>query len=154
VEARVPAPYQGEIAAALASGARLMAEARVGELPVRLRLQRLAGEAHPSGVDGLFDVEAGANALRLGQMISLRLNRPALDGVVAVPFHAVYGGGRLYTLVDGRLRGLKVETLGGWTDRAGTERLVVRSPELRAGDRLVVTHMPNAVDGLRVEPVE
>jgi hypothetical protein len=30
----------------------------------------------------------------------------------------------------------------------------VRSPELVAGDRIVVTHMPNAIDGLRVDAIQ
>ena len=121
---------------------------------MRLRLVRLAGEAKASGVDGLFAVEGGLEQLRLGQMISLRLERPARDGIVAVPFQAVYGGDRLYTLVDGRMRGITVEPLGGWANGDGDERLLVHAPELTAGDLVVVTHMPNAVDGLRVEAVE
>jgi multidrug efflux pump subunit AcrA (membrane-fusion protein) len=154
VRARVPAPYQAEIAEALAAGEQLSATALLGDTPVRLRLERLAGEAQASGVDGLFAVEEGAELLRLGQMISLRLERPARDGIVAVPFQAVYGGDRLYALVDGRMRGLTVEPLGSWIDGDGDERLLVQAPGLAAGDRVVVTHMPNAVDGLRVEVVE
>jgi multidrug efflux pump subunit AcrA (membrane-fusion protein) len=152
VRARVPAPYQSEIAAALAAGDGLAARAPAGAAEIRLRLERLSGEAQPSGVDGLFAVEEGGDALRLGQLLELRLERPPRAGVTPVPFEAVYGGERLYKLVDGRMRGVRVEPLGGWSED-GEERLLVRSPELAAGDLVVVTHMPNAVDGLRVEAV-
>ncbi|MCG6863024.1 MAG: biotin/lipoyl-binding protein [Chromatiaceae bacterium] len=154
VRARIPAPFQAEVSGALASGTLLNAYADVGDVQIPLRLDRVAGEAQPSGVDGLFAVERDAQLLRLGQMLSLRLVLPPRSDAVALPFQAVYGGGRIYKLVDGRLRGIRVESLGGISDGNGGERLLVRSPELVAGDRIVVTHMPNAIDGLRVDAIQ
>jgi len=153
VRARIPSPFQAEIRAALASGVPLLATAFVGDAQIPLRLDRVAGEALPSGVDGLFAVQANSDLLRLGQMVSLRLARPEREDTVPVPFQAVYGGSRIYKLVDGRLHGVQVEPLGGMRDGNGNERLLVRSSELSSGDKVVVTHMPNAVDGLRVEAV-
>jgi HlyD family secretion protein len=154
VRARIPAPFQAEIGTALTSGAVLRATAKAGGVEIPLRLDRLAGEAQPSGIDGLFAVERHYNhLLRLGQMLSLRLTLPSRPNAVALPFQAVYGGGRIYKLVDGRMRGIRVESLGGMDDGNGGERLLVRSPELVAGDHVVVTHMPNAMEGLRVEAV-
>ena len=153
VRARIPAPYQAEMQAALTAGTALTASADVGGAQIPLRLDRVAGEARPSGVDGLFAVEADQDLLRMGQMISLRLARPQRADAVAVPFEAVYGGNRIYKLIDGRMRGVEVESLGGMDDGNGGERLLVRSAELTAGDQVVVTHMPNAIDGLRVEAI-
>ena len=151
LRARIPAPYQGELIAALSDQAPLEAVAQVGDEDVALHLDRLAGEADPSGVDGLFRIIGDPQLLRLGQMLTLRLRRPTRDDSVAVPFRAVYGGNRLYKLEDGRMVGVRVESLGGRVDADGAERLLVHSPELRDGDLVVVTHMPNAMDGLRVE---
>lgn len=153
VRASIPAPFQAEMVAALATGARLSATADVGGSRVPLRLARIAGEADPSGVDGLFAVEGNADLLRLGQMLTLRLARSKRADAVDLPFQAVYGDGRVYKLVDGRMRGIQVKSLGAIRDGTGEERLLVRSPELAAGDRVIVTHMPNAVDGLRVEAI-
>jgi hypothetical protein len=47
-----------------------------------------------------------------------------------------------------------VRSLGSWFTETGEERLLVQAADLAAGDRLIVTHMPNAVDGLRVETVQ
>lgn len=152
VRARIPAPYQAEIREALAAGRELRAAADMGGVRVDLRLERLAGQADPSGVDGLFSVVGDPSPLRLGQMITLRLQRLPQPDAVAVPFQAVYGGDRVYKLVGGRMVGVQVETLGGLADGDGGERLLVRSPELGRGDQVVVTHMPNALDGLRVQP--
>jgi hypothetical protein len=49
--------------------------------------------------------------------------------------------------------GINVESLGGRIGDDGKEMLLVRSPQLTAGDLIVTTHMPNAIDGLRVETV-
>lgn len=154
VRARVPAPYQAELTAALQSQGALPATAAVGEHTVALSLERLAGEASASGIDGLFQVRDDAGLLRAGQMISLRLVRPAHDGVVPVPFGSVYAGDRVYKLVEGRMQGVPVRSLGSWFTETGEERLLVQAPGLAAGDRLVLTHMPNAIDGLRVETVQ
>jgi hypothetical protein len=155
VRARIPAPYQAELLAALNERGQLPATAELGDRELELVLERIAGEAGPSGVDGLFQVTADPAALRLGQMLTLRLERPARDDVVAVPFRAVYGGGRIYKLEDGRMVGIDAETLGerrGGAD--GDERLLLRSRELHRGDLIVTTHMPNAIDGLRVETLD
>jgi hypothetical protein len=89
-------------------------------------------------------------------MLSVRLVRPARPDAVAVPFAAVYGGNRIYRIdAENRMRGVPVEVLGGALNGDGEEEdLLVRSAQLAAGDRIVVTHMPNAVDGLRVEAVQ
>lgn len=154
VRARIPAPFQAELSASLQAEGRLPATATVGERTLELSLERLAGEASASGIDGLFDIEDEEGLLRAGQMIALRLDRPPRDGVVPAPFGAVYGGDRVYTLVDGRMKGVSVRSLGSWFTETGEERLLVQAPDLAAGDRLIVTHMPNAVDGLRVEAVQ
>ncbi|WP_295881935.1 efflux RND transporter periplasmic adaptor subunit [uncultured Thiohalocapsa sp.] len=151
VRARVPAPYQAELVTALRERGELPAEAEIGKQALALTLDRIAGEAGPSGVDGLFHVAGDPAALRLGQMLTLRLERPARDAVIAVPFRAVYGGGRVYKLEAGRMVGVDVETLGERRGGDAGERLLVRSPQIQAGDLIVTTHMPNAVDGLRVE---
>jgi len=153
VRARIPAPYQDELIAALSGGEPLTARARMGGRTVDLVLERLAGEADPSGVDALFRVAGDPLALRLGQMLTLRLARPAREEAVPVPFPAVYGGDRLYVVEDGRMRGVDVEELGGSVGPDGVERLLVSSPQLSAGDLVVTTHMPNAMDGLRVEVI-
>ena len=154
VRARIPAPFQAELTASLQAAGRLPATARVGDRTLQLSLERLAGEASASGIDGLFDVEDEEGLLRAGQMIALRLDRPPQEGVVPAPFGAVYGGDRVYKLVDGRMKGVPVRSLGSWFTETGEERLLVQAADLAAGDRLIVTHMPNAVDGLRVETVQ
>jgi multidrug efflux pump subunit AcrA (membrane-fusion protein) len=153
VRARVPAPYQEELLLALADGKPLSASAQLAGRELGLSLSRIAGEADPSGVDGLFQVTKGAELLRLGQMLTLRLRRAPQPSTVPLPYASVYGGDRIYVLKDGRMRGVDVDDLGAWYGADGSERLLVRSPDLKDGDQVVITHMPNAIDGLRVEDI-
>ncbi|WP_328983662.1 efflux RND transporter periplasmic adaptor subunit [Thiorhodovibrio winogradskyi] len=53
-----------------------------------------------------------------------------------------------------RMRAVDIDMLGTRLGADGRELALVRSPELTAGDRVVITHLPNAIDGLRVEVVE
>ncbi|EIC20487.1 efflux RND transporter periplasmic adaptor subunit [Thiorhodovibrio frisius] len=179
VRARIPAPYQDEILAAMNAGKTLSASAQVAGAEVALRLGRLDGEAQASGIDGLFQVQSNADLLRIGQLLTLRLARGAQSDAVALPMAAVYGGERVYeiqtqppeTQTDGaktgdeqqaekpaeptlRMRSVDIDMLGTRRGADGRELALVRSPELTAGDRVVITHLPNAIDGLRVEVVQ
>ncbi len=153
LRARVPAPYQQELQQALSEGGELTAVIETATGGTELHLARLAGEADTNGVDALFRIRSGQPWLRSGQILSFRLQRPARDEAVAVPYPAVYGSNRVYTLRDGRMRSVPVRILGSVLDGQGEERALVQGEGLTAGASLVVTHLPNAIDGLRAEVV-
>jgi hypothetical protein len=92
----------------------------------------------------------GDNLLRLGQFLSLSLSLPKQTRVVALPFEAVYGINRIYKLVDGRMKGLTIERVGEQVLPSGKSQILVRSPALQIGDQVIVTQLPNAMDGLKV----
>ena len=150
VRARIPATYQGEIQNALELGDTLAATAEYAGRDIDLRLVRLAGTADPSGIDAYFRIESGATRLRIGNLIKIELRRPQQQQVIAVPFRAIYGNNRLFLLQQGRMRAVDVESVGQYETAQGESLLLVRSDQIQAGDRIIVTHLPNAVDGLRV----
>ena len=49
------------------------------------------------------------------------------------------------------MKGVLVERLGEVQTIDGTRRVIVRSDELEAGARVIVTQLPNASDGLKVQ---
>jgi multidrug efflux pump subunit AcrA (membrane-fusion protein) len=151
VRARVATRYQGELLAALAGGATPRATASIAGERLELPLLRLAGSSDPSGIDAFFGVPTDAG-VRLGALLELVLQRPAVDDTLAVPYQALYGNGRIYLLRDGRMAGVDVEVLGPAGD-GDASLVLVRGAGVVAGDRVVVTHLPNAIDGLPVEPV-
>lgn len=154
VRARIPVRYQAEIQTALAAGETLTAQALMAEHRVQLTLDRLAGEADPSGIDGLFRVSQGADRLRLGNLLKLHLQRPLQPDLVPIPFKAIYGNNRIYLLRQGRMQGLNVETVGQYIPADGPPALLIRSPEIQPGDKIINTHLPNAVSGLKVKVVQ
>ena len=71
-----------------------------------------------------------------------------------LPYEAIYGTDRIYRLEGERMRTLQVERVGEQRGLDGSARVLVRSPELKAGDEIVITQLPNAMDGLRVRVAE
>ena len=161
VRAKLPAPLQDEFLAALAQGRHFQATARVGAAVLNFRLARVAGAADARGLDGFFVLGSGTAPLRVGELVSLNVVRAPVAGVVSVPYGALFGGNRVYRIEGDRLKAVDVEVLG---EAAGNEvvdggqagqsaRLLVRGAALKDGERLLATHLPNAVTGLKVEVI-
>jgi HlyD family secretion protein len=155
VRAQIPSRYQGTILDALDANSQLFAQARVNDNPMRLQLDRVSGQINQDsgGIDGLFRVTRGSLLLRLGEFLTLFLNLPQQYQVVALPYEAVYGTNRIYKLIDGRMKGLTVERVGEQVFPAGKSQILVRSPELQRGDQVIITQLPNAMEGLKVRMV-
>lgn len=150
VRAKIPAPYQGEFQTAIAEQFHLEARARIAGVALILELDRLSGMADSRGIDALFRIREGSDKLRLGSSLSLHLQRLPRPNAVAIPYSAVYGSSRVYKFVEGRMQGLDVIKVGDYIDAAGSTYLLVTSPMLKRNDRIIVTHLPNAMTGLRV----
>ncbi len=152
VRAQIPTRYQDTVLEALAAGHQLQANALVNKKSVFLQLNRVSGQINPDsgGIDGLFGVMRGGKLLRLGEFLSLFLSLPKQSDVVALPFEAVYGRNHIYKLVDGRMRGVTIERLGEQVLASGKSQILVRSPKLQVGDQVIVTQLPNAIEGLKV----
>ncbi|MCP4007922.1 MAG: biotin/lipoyl-binding protein [Proteobacteria bacterium] len=157
VRGLIPARYQNELALALDGGQELVARAAnsaTEEEALKYLLVRLAGEAKPGGVDGFFQASVPATAgLSPGALITLRLKRPSQDGLYRVPPTAIYDNTRIYLLREGRLAGVLVDIVGAALFEGESIRLI-SSDEISAGDRLVLTRLPNATTGLKVEAIE
>lgn len=153
LRARIPAPFLDELEQSQDAGYPLLGFSGRDGRRIALRLVRLAGEADPSGIDALFAIEQGTAWLRSGQIVQFTLRLQPREGALAVPYSVLYGEGRAYKLVQGRMQGVQVKTLGSYVATNGNEQLLIRSDQLNKGDELVLTHLPNAIDGLRAEAV-
>ncbi len=157
VRALIPERYLPRVRAALAAGEAPRIQGELDGIPLRGRLRQLGGEvaAGSGGVSGLFALEGDTRALRQGRFLRLDMTLPPEESVVALPHEALYGADKIYRVdEDSRLRPLRVERLGEVRGEGGETRLLVRSPALRSGTRVVVTHLPNAVEGLLVRIAE
>ncbi|WP_192036983.1 HlyD family efflux transporter periplasmic adaptor subunit [Halomonas sp. YLGW01] len=165
LRARVPNRYQDEILTALREGRPL--RAREPERDLVLRLERLAGESDPAGTEAILSIATESGLVRPGSILAVLLELPPAADTLAVPYSTLYGNDTLYLINDDdRLERLSVTVLGetvpgetvmgetvmgGTLMPAGERWLLVRSPALATGQRVVTTHLPNAVDGLRVD---
>jgi RND family efflux transporter MFP subunit len=154
LRAKIPGTYAEELRDALDAGERLTAQGHHAGKPVTAVLERLAGEADARGVDALLRLDPGAD-LPLGAFVDLRLERPVASGTLALPFAALHGGDRIFAVEEGRLTGIAVERVG---ETAGTDTrpglVLVRAPALEAGMQVMVSHLPNALDSLKVETIQ
>jgi RND family efflux transporter MFP subunit len=155
VRAQVPGTLVGALREALAERTGLHATGHLEGAAVGLELDRFAGEVArgSAGLDALFRVTRGGGSLPLGRFVEITVDLPVVTGAVDLPREALYGADRIYKVVDGRMHALRVERLGVMR-RAGEseDRMLVRSPELRGGDLVVVTQLSTAMDGVRVQP--
>lgn len=152
LRAQIPAPNVAALRQVLADGGEVQGSGRSDGQVVRVVLERLAGQVEQGsgGIDGLFKVIVGRDTLALGQFVDLSVELAPLPGVAVLPATALYGMKRIYLLRDGRMAGIDV-TVVGERRNDGDSQVLVRSPSLHDGDQVIVTHLPNAIDGLRVK---
>ena len=151
LRARVPVDYAAELRRALAAGETPTAEAEYGERRIAARLERIGGEADARGIDVLLRLIDGDD-VPVGAFLAARLQRPIADGVIELPYSALHGGNRIYRIDGGRLASVAVTRVGERRD-GDDVRVLLRAPQLAAGSEVMVTHLPNAIDGLAVEPL-
>lgn len=152
LRAKLPVIHALELRAALDAGEQLRAYADFGATRLSARLERIGGEADARGVDLLLRVDRGQE-VPIGAFVNALLERPVVDGALSLPFSALHGGDRIYRIDDaGRLVSIQVERVGEHRVD-GEPRMLVRAPALDAGARVMVTHLPNAIDGLLVQVV-
>ncbi|MBB5321021.1 efflux RND transporter periplasmic adaptor subunit [Marinobacter oulmenensis] len=151
VRATVPRVFQKELTDALGRGERLIARAGNQEFV----LTRFAGLSDAAGTEAVFELQGPPEGLRPGSLQTLELQRPARDDAVEVPFSALYGADSVYVMTDdNRMQRLTVERIGEADAREGERRLLITGEALEPGMRLITTHLPNAVTGLRVRLAE
>lgn len=154
---QIPARRIGALQRARAAGAPVAGQARVdGEL-LELELDRLSGlsRREQGGVQAIFSIAGRHDNVALERFAEATLELPAEPGSLVVPYEALYGTDRIYTVEEdddgvARMRGLDVQRLGEARRADGRRGALIRAPELDAGAEIVTTQIPQATDGLRV----
>lgn len=156
IRAHIPHSYVAGIQTALANGEIIQAQIKRGATRLQFDLTRLSGDATATGIDAFFDTGNASVELRPGELLSLTLSLPSQSNVIAIPFQAIYGNSRIYLKRDNRLVGIDVDSVGQFNTGAdgSNTRLLVRSDKIKDGDSIVITHLPNAISGLKVRTVE
>ena len=153
LRARVPAMFRSELLQALAEGDELIATGNHGTH--RFKLERFAGTADPAGTEAILTLKGSGGGLRPGELLPVDLQRPERKNTVAIPFSALYGADSVYLMTDEqRMQRVRVERIGEARADNGERWLLVSGEALTPGAKLITTHLPNAITGLKVEPVD
>ncbi len=154
LRALIPSHYLNAVQQAFNSGQKVVGTALVNGRDYQFTLRQLAGavQADSGGREGLFQVQDNAELMALGSFVSLQLKLPPQDDLIGLPFSALYGLNTVYRITDNRLEALNVEKIGERLLASGEQQILIRSPLLNNGDRLITTQLPNAISGLLVNP--
>ena len=151
IRAHLPASYTNALQQAIDENQNLDASVPNRKDLGRLPVLRLAGEAEATGIDVYFSIEDAPAQLRPGELLPLNLRLPVESGVFAVPYQAIYGNSRIYRVVEGRLQAVDVRSVGQARNGDDQVLVLIRRDEIKSGDLIATTHLPNAVSGLKVK---
>lgn len=151
--AQVPGRYLNLVKTALANKVNMEAVAAVDGVAVVGRLTRLSNASELGGVDGYFSIEQGNKALQAGRRVRFTFKLPEQDNVLVAPFSALYGMNRVYIRDGDRLKRMSV-SLAGEISVDGVPHALLQSDTLKNEQILVVTQLPNALEGLKVTTAE
>lgn len=153
VRVQVPERYGSRLHANLLHTRSITARTAHG---LSLRLSRLSSQVKQgqSGLDAFFELEvhSGTPATAMGRLLELSITLPEENDVVALPVQSIYENDRIYAVKDNRLESITIERVGETHTSDGQYRVLVRSPELSAGQAIITTQLPKAIGGLLVEP--
>ncbi|WP_286236943.1 efflux RND transporter periplasmic adaptor subunit [Neptuniibacter halophilus] len=135
--------------------AEIRGQANLDGQTLTLSLDRVAAAVGSgrAGVDALFRIENGTYLPEPGRSLAIKIQMPAVEQSIAVSPLALYGLNRVYLEKEGRMTAVEVDRIGDLVTSDGAERVLIRSPQIRAGDRIITTQLPNAISGLRVKDV-
>ena len=120
----------------------------------QLQLTRVSGAVRDNtgSIDAFFT--ADTQLPPTGSVLSVSVELVPEASVVVLPTDALYGGNLIYRITsDNTLEALIVERLGQRPGENKTE-ILVRSPEIHNGDPILVSRLPAAVTGLKVEVIQ
>ena len=120
----------------------------------QLQLTRVSGAVRDNtgSIDAFFTSDTQLPPT--GSVLSVSVELVPEASVVVLPTDALYGGNLIYRITsDNTLEALTVERLGQRPGEYNTE-ILVRSPEIHNGDPILVSRLPAAVTGLKVEVIQ
>ncbi|GKT12013.1 MAG: HlyD family secretion protein [Thiomicrorhabdus sp.] len=152
LRAKLPISGLNKMQSAVDSKVKLLAFYQLDDQQIPLDLTRLAGESTTSGLDAFFTLPKVLSNARPGDLMEVNLQGVVLNRVVAIPYSALYGQNKVYIVKEGRLVSEIVQVVGD-VMREGRLWALIR-PEFGEGTSINITHLPNAMTGLKVSEAE
>ena len=153
VRAQIPNRFLSLIQNSIKDGKVLRVEGQLDGTKVSAKLRSLSGliAEGSGGAEGIFEIQVIDNYLHQGRFVKLDLILPELQNAVSLPQEAIYGSNKIYKIDSkNRIRSLLVDRVGEIRIDDSETRVIVKSPDLKTGEKIITTQLPNAVDGLLV----
>lgn len=151
IRAQVPDNYLNIIKKAWKEDMVLMAKANYLDQALTIPLTRLSAQSENGGVTAFFSLKNYPD-IEVNRNLSLRLFLPEINGVVAIPNSALYELNKVYIVQNQQLKSIQVKQVGEVVED-GQQFLLIKSPLLTSGQKLVITQLPNAINGLQIKVV-
>lgn len=133
----------------------IVATGQIDNKQINLTLDRIAAEVNggTAGVDAFFTLKSNEYLPEPGRSLSIQVSLPPEAKTIPIPPVALYGLDRVYRVADNRLLAVTVQRVGDAFDAQGNPLVLIRSEQLKEGDKIITTQLPNAITGLRVKEV-
>lgn len=151
LRAQIPVAHMPMVYRALQQKQQLIARYRFNQQHYDLKLSRLYGQASPSGVDAFFEIPDSLRVLRPGDLLEVKLFGQVIESSFALPYSAIYGSDRIYSVENGELRANEITLLGD-TLVDGKLMALVKG-DIPSGTVIATTHLSNAISGLKVSEI-
>jgi multidrug efflux pump subunit AcrA (membrane-fusion protein) len=117
------------------------------------KLSRVSGKASAShgGLDAFFIPTDQSTTVALNESLMLQVELPEVEQVIALPRSAIYGSNRIFVVQEERLKSVLVDVVGQRFEHNSPDIVFVKTEELKAGQHIITTQLPNAINGLKVE---
>lgn len=156
LRSQVPSKMLPWIRQGLKENQGLNATAVIDNQHISLRLSHLASSVTNSntGVDALLVFDPEQFIPEPGRTLSLTLTLPKIDHIIGITPRALYGTDRVYRVTEGKLESVIVTKVGNTHDSKGEPLVLIQSNNLKPGDQVIITQLPNAISGLPVKVTE
>jgi len=148
LQAKVSVVKVPDLLKAITNEQALYAQASFLSETFDLPFKRLDGVSDASGLNAFFAIPEAMQSLRIGQLIQVNLIEPEVSDSFLVPYSALYGRDKVFVVEQGRLVSKKIALLGQLNQASKVWALIQGG--VKNGDRILITHLPNATTGLKV----
>ncbi|MDF1654581.1 MAG: HlyD family efflux transporter periplasmic adaptor subunit [Coxiellaceae bacterium] len=152
IRATLPNKYVSQVNEALAHDSSIEARAEWQNRWVTVALRALSSQVDEGQVtkDALFTIPGKKGYVALGQTVVVYLPLLSIKDTASLPLSALHGNNRIYEIIDGHLVATKVKPVGDIFKRDGTHMILVQSKDLKSGDLVLTSELPEAITGLAV----
>jgi multidrug efflux pump subunit AcrA (membrane-fusion protein) len=152
VRALIPTTQLSAVQSALDAGDSLTASTMINGDFIRLPLINIAAKVNAGqlGREAIFKAKVGGEKIVDGQYLNLNLSLPKQKQVFKAPLSALYGKDSVYRVLKGHLEKVKVNIIGRVYQYDKPTWFVFKSTLLHPCDKILVSPIANAIDGLSV----